>query len=99
MAMRVMNCGKVRMVVPLVTSWPVGSPSPRASMTRPARSGSRSWIWISTPGPSRTTEATLASVTTSANWARTSRMTKARSVLVWYSAMDTLAAWMGAPGR
>ena len=68
-------------------------------MIRPANSGSRSAIAISTPGPSRTTDVTVALVITSAYCARVSRMTKAMSVLVWYSVMDTFAAWIGAPGR
>src|SRR6266545_2683322 len=50
------------MVVPLARSRSVGSPSPRASMTRPANSGARSAISISTPGPSRTTDVTVALV-------------------------------------
>jgi hypothetical protein len=68
-------------------------------MTRPANSVVRSSMSIATPLPSRMTVRTRALVATSANWASASRRTKAMSVFVWYSAMDTLAAWIGAPGR
>jgi hypothetical protein len=72
-----------------------GSPRPRASMTR------RGLKYVeSSPLRYRLPlkRVTSAPVITSAYSARHSRIAKAMSALVWYSAIDMFAGWIGAPG-